>query len=99
MWRFPAVGAGSPLTVKLADNEHRATVEDTDGESHVTFHHEMEKNHYISFVAYVTNEKLLLVKLYPEQEASVRLPKINQLLHKYNTRFYYCCSRHGLYAL
>lgn len=89
----------SPLTVKPADDEHRATVEDTDGESYVTFHHKMEKDHYISFVAFVTNEKLLLIKLYPEQEASVRLPKIGPLLHKYSTRFYYCCSRHGLYVL
>jgi transcriptional regulator with XRE-family HTH domain/desulfoferrodoxin (superoxide reductase-like protein) len=89
----------SPLAVKSSDNEHRAVVEDTDGEFLVTFHHEMEKGHYISFVAYVTNEKLLLVKLYPEQEASVRLPKMGSLLHKYNTGFYYCCSRHGLYVL
>lgn len=29
-----------------------------------------------------------LVKLYPEQEASVRLPKIDPLLHKYSTRFF-----------
>lgn len=89
----------SPLAAKPADNGHRATVEDTDGESYVTFHHEMRKDHYISFVAYVTNEKLLLVKLYPEQESSMRLPKIDPLLHKYSTRFYYCCSRHGLYVL
>jgi DNA-binding XRE family transcriptional regulator len=33
----------SPLTAKPADNEHRATVEDADGESYVTFHHEMKK--------------------------------------------------------
>ena len=89
----------SPLAVRPADNEHRATVEDADGEFYVTFHHEMGKDYYISFVAFVTNEKLLLVKLYPEQEVSVRLPKIGPLQHKYSTRFYYYCSRHGLYVL
>lgn len=89
----------SSLAAKPADNEHQATVEDADGELYVTFHHEMKKDHYISFVAYVTNEKLLLVKLYPEQDASVRLPKMSPLLHKYRTGFYYCCSRHGLNTL
>lgn len=88
-----------PLTAKPADNEHQATIEETDGEYYVTFHHEMKKDHYISFVAYVTNEKVLLVKLYPEQEASVRLPQIGPLLHKHSTRLYYCCNRHGLYIL
>jgi len=89
----------SPLAAKTADSGHQAKVEDTDGEFYVTFQHEMEKGHYISFVAFVTNEKLVLIKLYPEQEASVRLPQIGPLLHKYSTRFYYCCSKHGLYVL
>lgn len=91
----------SPLVAKPADERHMPAIEDTDGEYYVVFHHEMSKTHYISFVAYVTNEKLLLVKLYPEQEASVRLPKMgsHQLLHKYNRRLYYCCSKHGLYVL
>ena len=88
-----------PLTAKPADNSHRAAIEETDGEYYVTFHHEMQKGHYISFVACITNEKLLLVKLYPEQEASVRLPKAGSLLNKSGMKFYYCCSRHGLYVL
>ena len=88
-----------PLTAKPADNSHRAAIEETDGEYYITFHHEMKKDHYISFVAWFTNEKLLLVKLYPEQEASVRLPKLGSLLNKSGMNFYYCCSRHGLYVL
>ena len=86
------------LSAKPADNSHRAAIEETDGEYFVTFHHEMKKDHYISFAAYITNEKLLLVKLYPEQEASVRLPKLGAL-HKSGIHFYYFCSRHGLFAL
>lgn len=91
----------SPLIAKPADQAHRATVEKTDGEAYVTFHHEMSKDHFISFVAYVSNEKLLLVKLYPEQEASVRLPEVvpMQLRRQSSRRLYYYCSRHGLYAL
>ena len=89
------------LTAKPADEMHMAVIEDTDGEYYVTFHHEMSKAHYISFVAYVTNEKLLLVKLYPEQEPSLRLPKMdsNILLNKYNKKLYYYCKKHGLYVL
>lgn len=84
----------SPLIAKPADKIHQVTIEDTDGEYYVTFHHAMRKNNYISFAAYVTNDKLLLVKLYPEQEPSVSLPQRDskQLLHKYIRRLYYCCS-------
>ena len=91
----------SPLAAKPADEKHMAVIEDMDGEYYVTFQHEMSKAHYISFAAYVTNEKLLLVKLYPEQEASLRLSKMESkiLLNKYNKRFFYYCSRHGLYVL
>jgi len=91
----------SPLIAKPADEMHTATIEDTDGEYYITFNHEMSKTHYISFVAYVTNDKLLLVKLYPEQAAAVSLPKMssNILLHKYSRKLYYYCSKHGLYSL
>jgi DNA-binding XRE family transcriptional regulator/desulfoferrodoxin (superoxide reductase-like protein) len=89
----------SPLTAKPVDEIHTATIEDTDGEYYITFNHEMTKSHFISFVAYVTNDKLLLVKLYPEQAASVSLPKMSsdKLLHKYNRKLYFYCSKHGLY--
>ena len=91
----------SPLRAKPADEQHAATVEDTDGAFYVTFAHEMSKTHYISFVAYVANDRLLFVKLYPEQEASVILPKasVRALPQKNSRTLYYCCSRHGLYTL
>lgn len=91
----------SPLRPKPADAQHAATVEDTDGGFYVTFAHEMSKTHFISFVAYVANDRLLFVKLYPEQEASVILPKngARALLLKNSRTLYYCCSRHGLYTL
>ena len=91
----------SPLIAKPADEMHSATIENTDDEYYITFNHEMCKNHYISFVAYVTNDKFLFVKLYPEQAAAVNLPKMSSdiLLHKYNRKLYYYCSKHGLYSL
>jgi desulfoferrodoxin (superoxide reductase-like protein) len=91
----------SPLEAKKADEMHIATVEDSEGEYYITFNHEMSKTHYISFVAYATSDRILLVKLYPEQTAAVRLPKINGagLQQKYSAILYYYCSRHGLWVL
>ena len=48
-----------------ADEHHQLTVERVEDELFVTLHHPMEKNHYISFLAYLTGDKLQLVKLYP----------------------------------
>ncbi|MDF2485961.1 MAG: transcriptional regulator family [Herbinix sp.] len=91
----------SPLVAKAADEMHIATVEDAEGEYYITFDHEMSKTHYISFVALVTSDKLLLVRLYPEQTAEVRLPKIigARLQQKYGAILYYYCNRHGLQIL
>ena len=48
-----------------ADEHHQLTVERVEDELFVTLHHPMEKNHYITFLAYLTGDKLQLVKLYP----------------------------------
>ena len=89
----------APLTAKPADDAHAATVEDTDGEYYVTFAHTMSKAHYLSFLAYVANDRLLLVKLYPEQDAAVRLPKLQSgnLLNPQGRKLYYYCTQHGLF--
>lgn len=91
----------SPLAAKPADEAHAATIEDTDDSFYITFQHEMNKDHYISFVAYVANDRLLFIKLYPEQEASAILPKASsgRLLSKYGRKLYFYCTAHGLYAL
>lgn len=91
----------SPMIAKPADQMHMADIEDAGGEYYITFSHEMSKSHYISFVAYVTTDRVLLVKLYPEQTASVRLPKISggRLGNKNGAKIYYYCSRHGLWVL
>ena len=90
-----------PLAAKPADDAHAATVEETDGAYYVTFAHEMRKEHHIAFVAYMANDRLLFVKLYPEQDAAVILPRMGAggLLRKNSRRLYYYCSRHGLFAL
>ena len=91
----------SPLVAKIPDELHLATVEDSEGEYYITFDHEMSKAHFISFVAYATIDKVMLVKLYPEQTASVRLSKMNggALNQKYGGILYYYCRRHGLWVI
>lgn len=73
-----------------ADKEHELKVETIEGEWYVTTEHPMEKEHYISFVAFVTGERVLMVKQYPEWGMHLRLPKFG---HGY---LYSYCIEHGL---
>ena len=73
-----------------ADEHHQLTVERVEDEVFVTLHHPMEKDHFISFIAYLTGDKLQLVKLYPEGESSCRFP-----LRGAGVLYFYC-NRHGL---
>ena len=43
-----------------------------DGELYVTLAHSMEKEHFVSFAALISFDRVQLVKLYPEQEPAVR---------------------------
>lgn len=91
----------APLVAKPADEKHAVTVEDAEGEYYITFDHEMSKAHFISFVAYVTSDRSLFIKLYPEQNASAHLPKIvgGNLMKKSSGRLYYYCSQHGFWVV
>ena len=50
-----------------ADEKHQLTIERVEDELFVTLHHPMEKGHFISFIAYLTGDKLQLVKAYREE--------------------------------
>ncbi len=58
------------------DEAHRPTLEAMDGEWYAAFHHPMEKGHYIRFVACVRFDRVMLVRLYPEQGAELCLPQM-----------------------
>ncbi len=72
------------------DDVHTVTVETVEDESFITVNHEMSKDHFISFIAYVTTDRLQLVKLYPEGNAETRL----QLRGR--GYLYIYCNKHGL---
>ena len=80
-----------PLEAEDADDDHAVTVEQVEDEQFVTVRHPMTKEHFISFVAYVTCDRVQLVKLYPEGEAQTRLQ-----MRGLGTLYYYC-NRHGLF--
>ena len=50
-----------------AELEEKINIEKIDNEFHISIKNEMTKEHYISFIAYVTSDRVNLVKLYPEQ--------------------------------
>jgi len=91
----------SPLIAKSTDEQHSLTVEEIEDEYYITFHHDMSKTHFISFVAYVTSDRILLVKLYPEQPATVRLSKIvcGKIGYKSSGKLYFYCTEHGLWVV
>ena len=79
------------LEAEEVDNDHAVTVENVEDEYYITIRHPMTKQHSISFMAYVTTDRLQMVKLYPEGDAQTRL----QL--RGTGYLYYCCNRHGLF--
>lgn len=82
----------SPLVPKPVDEEHYLNIEKIENDYYITFAHEMKKEHYISFVAYVTYDKVLFVKLYPEQGSEVRIPTLSR------GKLYFGCTKHGLWV-
>ena len=80
-----------PLEAEEADDDHKITIEDVEDEQFITIHHSMTKQHSISFVAFVTSDRIQMVKLYPEGNAQTRL-QLRGFVY-----LYYCCNRHGLF--
>lgn len=78
----------------IIDDNHKISVEEVENDYYVEIDHEMTKEHYISFVAYVTYDRVLLIKLYPEQSPTVRFPRLCGKFER--GKFYIYCNQHGL---
>ena len=81
----------SALEADEADDDHIVAIENVEDEQFVTFCHPMTKQHFISFAAFVTSDRLHLVKFYPEGNAQTRL-QLRGMGY-----LYYFCNRHGLF--
>ena len=79
-----------PLEAEEIDDDHTINIENVEDEKFVTVNHPMTKNHYISFMAYVTSDKIHFVKLYPEGNAETRLQ------FRGRGYLYIYCNKHGL---
>ena len=79
-----------PLEAEETDENHRITIENVENEHFISINHDMTKEHYISFIAYLTTDRVQFVKFYPEGNADTRM----QLRGRGNLYIY--CNKHGL---
>ncbi len=82
-----------PLEAEEPDGEHGLEAERVEDEYRVAVDHPMTKEHYITFLAAVSDQRIQLMKLYPEwgAEAWFGIDGVRDL--------YACCNRHGLFRL
>lgn len=78
------------LEAEETDEAHEIRIDKVEDEYFVTVDHEMEKTHFISFIAHLTSDKVQFVKLYPEGNAETRF----QLRGR--GYLYIYCNKHGL---
>lgn len=74
------------------DEKHNISIERIEDEYFIQIEHEMTKNHYISFIAAVSSDRIQMIKLYPEGNAQARL----QIRGVERILFY--CNRDGLFS-
>lgn len=79
------------LVATKADESHILQVEIIEDDWYISNQHEMTREHYISFIAFVTGEKLYLLKQYPEWGLETRIQKRGR------GKLYSFCTKHGLY--
>jgi len=82
---LPALEAEEP------DADHEARIERVEDEYFVSCAHDMTKDHFISFFAYVTMDRFEMKALYPEGNAEARF------FVRGKGYLYWACNRHGLF--
>ena len=80
-----------PLEPEAADEDHAIRTEISEDEYYVSLRHPMTREHHISFLAAVSDRRVELVKLYPEENAEARFQRGHAAV------LYACCNRHGLF--
>ena len=82
-----------PLEAEDADSSHKLSITPVEDEQFISIDHPMTKEHYISFAAFVTSDRIQLVKFYPEGNAETRFQ-----LRGIGILYWYC-NRHGLFKI
>ncbi|MDD6211552.1 MAG: helix-turn-helix domain-containing protein [Clostridiales bacterium] len=90
---FSCCGIRLPeLEEETPDSAHEIHVENVENELFVYLDHPMNKEHYISFIAMITDSHIQVEKLYPEQTPQLRFRKMG------HGKLAAYCNRHGLYV-
>ena len=71
--------------------EEKLQVETIENDFFISSNHEMTKEHYISFVALLTGDTLMVKKLYPEWNMQARIPQFG------HGKLLWYCTQHGLF--
>ena len=79
------------LEAEEMDDDHAVSIERVEDEHFLTIRHPMTKEHFISFAAFVTCDRVQMVKLYPEGNAETRM-QLRGMGY-----LYWYCNRHGLF--
>jgi len=82
-----------PLEPEEPDVAHRIEVSYDNAELFARLAHPMSKDHFVSFMAYVTDCRVEFRKLYPEQSCE------STFAYQGRGDIYACCNRHGLFRL
>ena len=78
------------LKAEETDDNHKIIIEKVENEHFISINHDMSKGHYISFVAYLTTDRVQFVKFYPEGNADTRMQLRGRGV------LYIYCNKHGL---
>lgn len=82
----------SPLSAVTEITGHEISVEEMDTDYFITIKHDMSKKHYISFAAYVYDDRIWFQRFYPEQSPAFRMPVM-----KGGGNLYLYCTKDGLF--
>ena len=82
-----------PCQPEETDENHKIFIERVEDEYYIRIEHDMTKQHYITFIAALSSDKIQIIKLYPEGNAEARV-KINGV-----KKILFYCNRDGLFSI
>ncbi len=83
----------APLKAEETDENHMIFIEKVEDDYYIQIDHEMTKKHYISFIAALSEDKVQIVKLYPEGSAEARF----EIRGAKKVLFY--CNKDGFFSI
>ncbi len=83
----------TPAQPEETDEDHMIFIEGVEDEYYVRIEHDMTKQHYVSFIAALSMDRIEMIKLYPEGNAEGRF-KVRGV-----KRILFYCNRDGLFSV